>query len=118
MSAQSHYSYRPFNSVVMALTHVVQLPTARVHSLQQLIHLIITHLLPQVREDIPELSHADEAREVLVEDLEAAAVFFGLAGIAEAAGTVEDLLEGIKVDCVRSHISKRLQDLFGFCQIT
>jgi len=92
-------------SVVKALTHIIQLPTAGIHRLQQLVHLIITHLLTQVREDIPELSHADEAREILVEYLETAAVFFGLAGIAEAAGAVEDLLEGVKVDCVRLRIS-------------
>ncbi len=97
--------YQNHISVLTALTHVIQLPTARVHSLQQLIHLIITHLLSQVRKNVPKLSHADEAREVLVEDLETAAVFFGLAGVAEATGTVKDLLEGVEVDCVRLRIS-------------
>lgn len=80
------------------LTHIVQLPTARVHCLQQLIYLFITHLFTQIREDVPELSHADEAREVLVEYLEAAAVLLWLAGVAEAAGAIEDFLERVEVD--------------------
>lgn len=68
--------------------HIVQLAGTRIDSLQQLIHLLIAHLLPQVRQDIAELADADEACEVLVEDLEAPAVVFGFAGVAETAGPV------------------------------
>jgi hypothetical protein len=82
-------------------THVVQLARAGIHSLQQLIHLLITHLLAQVRQNVPELSHANETREVLVEDLEPAAVLFWLARVAEAAWTVEDAGEVVEVDCVQ-----------------
>lgn len=53
---------------------IIHIPALHIHSLEQLIHLVIAHLLPQVREDIPQLPHADEARELLVEDLEAARV--------------------------------------------
>lgn len=83
------------------LTNVVKLPTARIHSLQQLINFIIAHFLAQVRQDISELSHADETRQILVEHLETATVLFRLAGIAEAAGSVEDTLEGIEIDCCK-----------------
>lgn len=78
--------------------HIVDLATARIHRLQQLIHLIIAHLLAEVGQDVSELPDADETRQVLVEDLEAAAVLVGLAGVAEAAWAVEDAGEGIKVD--------------------
>ena len=33
------------------LTSIIDLPTARIHRLQQLVHFIITHLLPQIRQD-------------------------------------------------------------------
>ena len=85
--------------------HIVQLPTARIHGLQQLIHLLVTHLFAQVGEDIAKLAHADEARELFVEDLEAAAVFFRLAGVAEAVGAVEEFGEGFEVDCFTFIIS-------------
>ena len=78
--------------------HIIQLSTARIHRLEQLIHLLITHLLAQICKDIPELSHADEARQVLIEHLEASAVFFRLAWVAEAAGSVEYAGEGVEVD--------------------
>ena len=81
------------------LTHIIQLPGTRIHRLQQLIHLLLTHLLAQIRQNIPELPDPNETREVLVEHLEAAAVLLGLAGVAEAAGPVEDAGEGVEVDC-------------------
>lgn len=82
-----------------ALTHIIQLSTTCIHGFQQLIDLFVAHLLAQVGQDIAELAHADEAREVLVEDLEATAVLLGLAGVAEAAGAVEHAGEGVEVDC-------------------
>lgn len=81
------------------LTHIIQLPTTSIHSLEQLIDLLVAHLLAQVRQDVAELAHADEARELLVEHLEAAAVLFRLAGVAEAARAVEDAGEIVEVDC-------------------
>lgn len=80
------------------LTCVVDLSGARVDSLEQLVHLLIRHLLAQIRQDVLELADADEARHVLVEDLETAAVLLGLAWVAEAAGAVQHALEGLKVD--------------------
>jgi hypothetical protein len=81
------------------LTHVVQLARAGVHSLEQLIDLIIAHLLAEVCKDVAELAHADKSCELFVEYLEAAAVLFGLAGVAESTRAVEDALEVVKVDC-------------------
>ncbi|EME79378.1 uncharacterized protein MYCFIDRAFT_177979, partial [Pseudocercospora fijiensis CIRAD86] len=40
--------------------HINKLSRTLIHNFQQLIHLIITHLLTQIRENIPELSHNDE----------------------------------------------------------
>ena len=79
-------------------TCVVHLPGASVDSLEQLVHLLFRHLLAQVGQDVLELADTDEARHVLVKHLEAAAVFLGLAGVAEAARPVEDALERLKVD--------------------
>jgi len=81
------------------LTHVVQLARASIHSLEQLIDLLIAHLLAQVCQNVAELPHSDEPCELFVEYLETAAVLFGLAGVAEAAGAVEDALEVVEVDC-------------------
>ena len=78
--------------------HIVQLPTTRIHSLQQLIHLIIAHLLSQIRQDVSELPNSNETRQILVEDLETSAVFLWFAWVAEAAGSVEDAREGVEVD--------------------
>jgi len=80
-------------------TCVVDLPGASVHGLQEFIHLLVSHLLAQVRQDVFELADSDEASHILVEHLEAAAVFIGLAGIAEATWPVENALEGLEVDC-------------------
>lgn len=81
------------------LTHVVQLAGAGVHSLEQLIDLIIAHLLAKVRKDVAELAHANKSCELFVEYLEATAVLFGLARVAESTGAVEHALEVVKVDC-------------------
>lgn len=80
-------------------TSVVDLARASVHGLEELVHLVVRHLLAEVCQDILELADADEARHVLVKHLEAAAVLFGLAGLTEAAGAVQDALERLKVDC-------------------
>lgn len=80
-------------------TSVVDLARAGVHSLEQLVDLLLSHLLAQVGQDVLELADANKARHVFIKHLEAAAVFFGLAGIAEAAWSVQDALEGIEVNC-------------------
>lgn len=80
-------------------TSVVDLAGAGVYGLEELVHLLLGHLLAQVGQDVLDLADADETRHVLVEHLEATAVFLGLAGIAEAAGAVQDALEGLEIDC-------------------
>ncbi len=80
-------------------TSVVDLAGAGVDSLEQLVDLILRHLLAQVRQNVLELADADKACHVLVKDLEAAAILLGLAGVAEAARAVENALEGLKVNC-------------------
>lgn len=80
------------------LTSVVDLARAGVDSLEQLIDLLIGHLLAEVRQDVLELADANKARHVFVEDLEATAVFFGLARVTEAARAVQHPLEGLEVD--------------------
>ncbi len=52
----------------------------------------------KVPHTVSQLANANEARHVLVEHLEAAAVLFRLAWVAEAARAVQDSLEGLKVD--------------------
>lgn len=80
-------------------TSVVDLAGAGIHGLQELVDLLVGHLLAEVREDVLELANSDEARHVLVEDLEAAAVLVRLARVAEATGAVQDALESLEVDC-------------------
>lgn len=77
---------------------VVNLARAGIDRLQQLVHLLLRHLLAQVGQDVLELTDADKASHVLVEDLEAAAVLVGLAWVAEAAGAIEDALECLEVE--------------------
>ena len=82
------------------LTPVVNLIIARINrALEQLIDLLLAHLLAQVRQDVLDLALADEPAAVLVEHLEAADVLFDIKGLAEAAGAVQDLGEGVEVDC-------------------
>lgn len=78
---------------------VINLTRAGIDRLQQLIHLVLGHLLAQVGQDVLELTDADKAGHVLVEDLEAAAVLIRLAWVAEAARAVKDALECLEVDC-------------------
>lgn len=66
--------------------------------LEELVHLLATHLLPQILKNIPQLSNADDARAVLVEDLKAATVFLRLARIAEPAGPIQNALESLEVE--------------------
>ena len=83
-------------------TSVVDLVIARVNgALEQLIDLLLAHLLAQIGQDVLDLALADEAGAVLVKHLEAAYVFFNVKGLAEAAGAVEDLGERLEVDCGR-----------------
>lgn len=89
----------------MVRTGVVDLARAGVDSLEQLIDFFIRHLLAEVGQDVLELADADEARHILVEDLEAAAVLLGLAGIAEATGAVQDALEALEVDYVEKSVN-------------
>lgn len=86
-------------------TCVVDLARAGVDGLEELVDLVVRHLLAEVREDVLELADADEARHVLVEDLEAAAVLLRLAGVAEAARAVQHPLEGLEVDCWIAYVS-------------
>ena len=72
---------------------VVDLARTCIDSLQQLIHLLIAHLLPQIRQDVSQLAHSNKASQILVEDLETSAVFFWFARVTETAGSVEDLAE-------------------------
>ena len=82
------------------LTPVVDLVVARVNgALEQLVDLLLAHLLAQVGQDVLDLALSDEAAAVLVEDLEAADVLVDIEGLAEAAGAVQDLGEGVEVDC-------------------
>nr|POF00917.1 hypothetical protein CFP56_20865 [Quercus suber] len=113
MSAHT-WNFRQHTPLHMSqLTHVVQLSTAGVYSLEQLIHFLVTHLLSQIGQNVPKLTHTDETGELFVKHLEAAAIFLGLAGVAEAAGAVEDFLEGIEVDCDREVVwsASALHDL-------
>lgn len=81
-------------------TSIINLIIPRINrALKQLFNLLLTHLLAQIREDILDLAFADETAAVFVEDLEAADVFFDVEGFAETAGAVEDLGEGVEIDC-------------------
>lgn len=83
----------------LSLTSVRNLAAAGVDGLEQLVDLVVAHLLAQIRQDVAQLPDADEARPVLVKHLEAAAVLVNVARVAEAAGAVEDLAESVEVDC-------------------
>jgi hypothetical protein len=71
-------------------THIVDLTRTRIHRLEQLINLLIAHLLAQICQNVPQLSYTNEARHILIEHLKAATVVLRVIKIAEAAGTVED----------------------------
>lgn len=85
----------------MQLTPVVHLVVACINrALEKLIDLLLAHLLAKVCEDVLDLALADESAPVFVKHLEAADVLFDVEGLAEAAGAVEDLGEGVEVDCM------------------
>jgi len=89
---------------------VIDLPRTSIDSLQQLIHFLIAHLLPQVCQDISQLTHADVSREILVENLETATVFFWLAWVTESARSVENLGECLEVE-ITADILLQFSDL-------
>lgn len=83
----------------VGLTPVVNLVVARINrALEQLVDLLLAHLLAQIRQNVLDLALANEPAAVLVEHLEATDVLLDVEGLAEAAGAVEDLGERVKVD--------------------
>lgn len=74
-------------------TCVVDLAGTRVHGLEKLVDLLLRHFLSQIGKNIFELTNADKARHVLVEDLETSTIFFGLARVAEPPWSIQDALE-------------------------
>ena len=80
-------------------TSVVNLiiPTIN-RALEQLVDLLLGHLLAQVGQDVLDLSLSDESRSVLVENLEPPDVLFDVEGFAEATGSVQDFGKSFKVD--------------------
>lgn len=72
--------------------------SSNLDGLEELVHLLATHLLPQILKNIPQLSNADDTRAVLVEDLKAATVFLRLARIAEPTGPIQNALESLEVE--------------------
>lgn len=68
------------------------------HTLEQLIHLLITQLLSKARKDISELARANVPISFFVEHLEAPDEFLGCSGGLEAIGSVQDVEEGVEVD--------------------
>lgn len=85
--------------------HIIDLSRARIHRLEQLVNLFIRHLLAQIRQDVPQLAHANEARHILVEDLEPAAVVRRVVEVAEPARAVEDAAKGVEINCKQSCVS-------------
>lgn len=82
------------------LTPVVNLVVGSIDcALEQLVDLLLAHLLAQIGQDVLDLALADKSAAVFVKHLEAANVLLNVEGLAEAAGAVEDLGEGVEVDC-------------------
>ena len=81
--------YRPYQ------LRVVDFSTACIDStaFKQLINLLIAHFLAQIRQDVPQLPHTNEASQVLVKDLKAPAIFFWLTRVSEATRSIEDFGE-------------------------
>lgn len=86
-------------------TSIIYFAATSIHSLQQLIHLFVAHLLPQIGQNIPQLANTNEARHVFIEYLEASAVFLRLARIAESAWSIENFGEGLEVNYPISQVS-------------
>ncbi|KAI6757561.1 hypothetical protein HG531_003386 [Fusarium graminearum] len=90
-----------------------------VDGLEELVDLLVGHLLAQVCQDVLKLADADETRHILIKHLETAAVFLRLARVAETAGAVEDALECLEVDCIgnvssNSDLYRRSRSLLTF----
>lgn len=93
------FSSHPRTCVSGKLTPVIDLVVARIdRALEQLINLLLAHLLAEVCQDVLDLALADKPAAVFVEHLESADVLLDVEGLAEAAGAVEDLGEGVEVD--------------------
>lgn len=56
---------------------------------------------PSPQHTISQLPYADKSRHVLIKDLETAAVFLRLTGLAESPGSVEDFGERFEINCVK-----------------
>jgi hypothetical protein len=74
--------------------------SSNVDSLKELINLGIRHLLAQRGKDVSHLADTHEPSGVLVEHLESPDVILGLTERLETAWSVDDLGEGLVVDCV------------------
>jgi hypothetical protein len=96
------YSHQTVSQFPLSLqdkqTSIINLPTTRIHRLEQLIHLLITHLLPQIRQNIPQLPNPNKPRHIFIKDLKAATVFLWFARVAEPAWAVEDFGEGLEIN--------------------
>lgn len=110
---------------------IVDLAGASIDSLEQLIDFVIGHFLAEVGEDcsrgegvsrhsivpdetkmkgnhtVAQLSHTNEPRHILIKHLETTTILLRLTGIAETTRTVENLQEGIEIDCTETSISAR-----------
>jgi hypothetical protein len=113
-------------------TCVVYLATACVNSLEQLVNLIVRHLLAQVCKDYPplapffsrqsytkqkaskltisQLSNPNKTGHVLVKNLEAPTILLWLTGIPESAGPIQDAGESIEVEICAADILLEVWD--------
>lgn len=71
------------------------------HTLKQLINLLITKLLSKRREHISQLPSTNVSIPFLVKHLETADKLLGRTGGLEAVWPVQDVQKGVKVDCER-----------------
>jgi len=78
--------------------HIVDLTTAGVNGLQELIDFFVAHLLAQIGQNVPQLAYANETSHVFIENLKATTVFFGFPGVSETARSIEDFAERIEVN--------------------
>jgi hypothetical protein len=69
-----------------------------VDSLEKLVYLLVRHLFAEVSQDVFQLTDSNEARHVLVKDLEAAAVLVWLAWITKTTRPVQNALERLEVN--------------------
>ena len=71
------------------------------NTFKQLIHFVITQLLAQARQDIPQLSSTNESVSILVKHLESSDELLGCAGWLEPVWSVENVEERVVVDLLR-----------------